>query len=100
MEDCTVLNDCIIFGIIPNRSAQTQTLAFLESTFSGVKSLQELSRAVNSITGGTVRAVTRVSPWGGRLLSEYGGAVWRSALIPAVRPSLIMPFKGDKSYSG
>ena len=65
-----------------------QTLAFLESTFGGVANIKRLSMAVKSVTGGTHRAVTKISPWGGRLLSEYGGAMWRAFLAPAVRNPL------------
>ncbi|BDA43941.1 probable lipase at C-terminar half [Coccomyxa sp. Obi] len=60
-----------------------QTLAFLDSTFGGVANIKRLSMVVKEITGDTHKFVTQISPWGGRLLSEYGGALWRSLLAPA-----------------
>ncbi|CAL8469927.1 g9469 [Coccomyxa elongata] len=60
-----------------------QTLAFLDSTFGGVATIKRLSMVVKEVTGDTHKAVTQISPWGGRLLSEYGGAMWRSFLAPA-----------------
>ena len=61
---------------------------FLDSTFGGVANLKRLSMVVKGVTGGTHKVVTWISPWGGRLLTGYGGAIWRAFLVPAVRPPL------------
>lgn len=64
-----------------------QSLAFLDSTFGIVAGLKELSVVIkNSITF-THSTITAKSPWGGRLLSKYGGVIWRAFLAPAVRSS-------------
>ncbi|KAK9915715.1 hypothetical protein WJX75_003049 [Coccomyxa subellipsoidea] len=60
-----------------------QSLAFLDSTFGIVAGLKQLSVVIkNSITF-THSTITAKSPWGGRLLSKYGGVIWRAFLAPA-----------------
>lgn len=76
----------------------TQSLAFLDSTFGIVAGLRELSVAIKKTITVTHGTITKYSPWGGRLLSTYGGQIWRAILAPAVRCPFLRGSLNDSNF--